>query len=280
MEKAQLSNRERGIKAGMLTFFLGPLIGGAAFGLVFAVASLIAALAGGALVPKTAGEVLLAPFVVLLALLLVPPLFAMCSFVVVALPAALAATYVSIRVGMTARMSWTETVVLSIVCLAYTRGAPGLSRWVFALDDWRIFVAFSSLLAFCGGHAALYCRTAGIGAVSWKRLWIHFSTRPAMRFWMAAFTCASRPRVSAPGSMPCFMAAACPAAGGETVLEAGCGAGVASLCLLARVKGIAVTGVEADPALAALARENAAANGFGDCFEAVAADVAAALEQP
>ena len=72
-----------------------------------------------------------------------------------------------------------------------------------------------------------------------------------------------------------FMAAACPAAGGETVLEAGCGAGVASLCLLARVKGIAVTGVEADPALAALARENAAANGFGDCFEAVAADVAA-----
>ncbi len=72
-----------------------------------------------------------------------------------------------------------------------------------------------------------------------------------------------------------FLAAACPAAGGDAVLEAGCGAGVASLCLLARVKDIAVTGVEADPALAELARENAAANGFGDCFEAVAADVAA-----
>ncbi len=72
-----------------------------------------------------------------------------------------------------------------------------------------------------------------------------------------------------------FLAAACPAEGGDTVLEAGCGAGVASLCLLARVENIAVTGVEADPALAALAWENALANGFGERFEAVAADVAA-----
>ncbi len=72
-----------------------------------------------------------------------------------------------------------------------------------------------------------------------------------------------------------FLAAACPAEAGDAVLEAGCGAGVASLCLLARTPNIAVTGVEADPALAALARENAAANGFGDCFEAVAAGVEA-----
>ncbi len=72
-----------------------------------------------------------------------------------------------------------------------------------------------------------------------------------------------------------FLAAACPAASGDAVLEAGCGAGVASLCLLARVSGIGVTGVEADPVLAALARENALANGFGERFHAVAADVAA-----
>ncbi len=72
-----------------------------------------------------------------------------------------------------------------------------------------------------------------------------------------------------------FLAAACPAANGDTVLEAGCGAGVASLCLSARVGGIAVTGVEADLALAALAKENAAANGFGESFEAVAADIGA-----
>lgn len=73
-----------------------------------------------------------------------------------------------------------------------------------------------------------------------------------------------------------FLAAACPARSGEAVLEAGCGAGAASLCLLARVKNIAVTGVEADPALAALARENALENGFGDCFQIVAAAVEAA----
>jgi tRNA1(Val) A37 N6-methylase TrmN6 len=69
-----------------------------------------------------------------------------------------------------------------------------------------------------------------------------------------------------------FLAAACPAASGDTVLEVGCGAGVASLCLLARARGAGVTGVEADPALAALARENAAANGLEASFEAVAAD--------
>jgi tRNA1(Val) A37 N6-methylase TrmN6 len=72
-----------------------------------------------------------------------------------------------------------------------------------------------------------------------------------------------------------FLAAACPAKSGDAVLEAGCGAGVASLCLLARSSGLAVTGVEADPALAELARENAAANGFGDAFKAVTASIGA-----
>jgi tRNA1(Val) A37 N6-methylase TrmN6 len=72
-----------------------------------------------------------------------------------------------------------------------------------------------------------------------------------------------------------FLAAACPAEAGESVLEAGCGAGVASLCFLARVRGTGVTGVEADPALAELARQNALDNGFSERFQAVAADVAA-----
>jgi tRNA1(Val) A37 N6-methylase TrmN6 len=69
-----------------------------------------------------------------------------------------------------------------------------------------------------------------------------------------------------------FLAAACPAASGS-VLEAGCGAGAASLCLLARVNAVKVVGIEADRALAALAQENAAANGFGGKFEIVAADL-------
>ncbi len=72
-----------------------------------------------------------------------------------------------------------------------------------------------------------------------------------------------------------FLAAACPAEDGEAVLEAGCGAGAASLCLLARVPGIAVTAVEADSGLAALAQANALENGFAGRFQALAADVGA-----
>ena len=50
---------------------------------------------------------------------------------------------------------------------------------------------------------------------------------------------------------------------------------MASLCLLARVSGIDVTGVETSEELAALAQENAIANGFGEVFHAIAADVTA-----
>lgn len=60
---------------------------------------------------------------------------------------------------------------------------------------------------------------------------------------------------------PVLLAAFTPAAPGESVLELGCGAGVASLCLGARVGGLALSGIEAQPGYAALARANAAANG-------------------
>jgi len=72
-----------------------------------------------------------------------------------------------------------------------------------------------------------------------------------------------------------FLAAACQARDGDRVLEAGCGAGAASLCLLARAPQAKLTGVEIDPDLAALARENAEANGVSDRFEIVCADVTA-----
>jgi tRNA1(Val) A37 N6-methylase TrmN6 len=68
-----------------------------------------------------------------------------------------------------------------------------------------------------------------------------------------------------------MLAAAVPAAPGQTVLELGAGSGAASLCLMARVGGIQVTGVERDAAQAALARDNAAANGADCTF--VAADI-------
>lgn len=62
------------------------------------------------------------------------------------------------------------------------------------------------------------------------------------------------------GADAVMLAAACPAAAGETVLELGCGAGVASLCLARRVAGLRLTGLERQPDYAALARRNAEAN--------------------
>jgi tRNA1(Val) A37 N6-methylase TrmN6 len=58
-----------------------------------------------------------------------------------------------------------------------------------------------------------------------------------------------------------LLAAGVPARPGERVLEAGCGSGAALLCLAARVPGLALLGVEREPALAGLAAANAAANG-------------------
>ncbi|GAA0295703.1 tRNA1(Val) (adenine(37)-N6)-methyltransferase [Rhodovulum strictum] len=75
------------------------------------------------------------------------------------------------------------------------------------------------------------------------------------------------------GIDPVLLAAAVPAAAGQSVLELGCGVGVASLCLGARVPGLALTGVELQPAYADLARENARANGIA--LDIVTADLAA-----
>lgn len=74
------------------------------------------------------------------------------------------------------------------------------------------------------------------------------------------------------GVDPVFLAAAVPAAAGEAVLELGCGAGVAALCLAARVPGLALTGVELQAPYADLARANAAAN--GTAMEVITADIA------
>jgi len=62
---------------------------------------------------------------------------------------------------------------------------------------------------------------------------------------------------------PVLLAAAVPARSGDSVLELGCGAGVASLCLAARVPGLGLTALERQPAYAALARMNAVRNGLG-----------------
>ncbi|WP_245560792.1 tRNA1(Val) (adenine(37)-N6)-methyltransferase [Fodinicurvata sediminis] len=67
---------------------------------------------------------------------------------------------------------------------------------------------------------------------------------------------------------PVFLAAATPARDGQTVLDLGCGAGAAALCLLARVPGCHVTGWELQPELAELARENSARNDVRERFAA------------
>lgn len=60
------------------------------------------------------------------------------------------------------------------------------------------------------------------------------------------------------GTDPVLLAAACPAVTGDHVLDLGCGVGVAALCLLARVPGVHMTGLEVQPDYAALAEKNAA----------------------
>lgn len=64
------------------------------------------------------------------------------------------------------------------------------------------------------------------------------------------------------GADAVMLAAACPAKSGENVLELGCGAGVALLCLGARVDDLQLTGLELQPGYADLARQNAKTNGL------------------
>jgi tRNA1(Val) A37 N6-methylase TrmN6 len=71
-----------------------------------------------------------------------------------------------------------------------------------------------------------------------------------------------------------LLAASVPVRAGETVLEPGTGVGAAALCLLCRVPECHVVGLELQPDLADLARENAARNGRRGSFEVLVGDVA------
>jgi tRNA1(Val) A37 N6-methylase TrmN6 len=72
-----------------------------------------------------------------------------------------------------------------------------------------------------------------------------------------------------------LLAAACPAQGGEHVVDLGAGVGAAGLAVAARACDTAVTLVEIDPKLAALAAENAQLNGLAARVKSIALDVVA-----
>ena len=61
---------------------------------------------------------------------------------------------------------------------------------------------------------------------------------------------------------PVFLAAAVPVQDGQVVLDVGVGVGAAALCLAFRMPNCRVVGIEIQPGLAALARENVQLNGL------------------
>lgn len=72
-----------------------------------------------------------------------------------------------------------------------------------------------------------------------------------------------------------LLAAACDAGPGERVLEAGCGVGGALMAAAWRRPEVLFTGLERDPAMAALARTNAADNGLADRVKILEGEVEA-----
>lgn len=71
-----------------------------------------------------------------------------------------------------------------------------------------------------------------------------------------------------------LLAAACDAAPGARVLEAGCGVGAALLAAATRRTDVQFTGLERDPLAAGLARRNIALNALTDRVEVLEGDVA------
>lgn len=74
---------------------------------------------------------------------------------------------------------------------------------------------------------------------------------------------------------PVLLAAAVYAMPGDRVLDVGSGTGAASLCLAARIEGLNISGIEIEPAYAAIARKSAELNGMAKQITFIDGDVAA-----
>lgn len=70
-----------------------------------------------------------------------------------------------------------------------------------------------------------------------------------------------------------LLAAACPAKSGDHILDLGCGVGSAGLCVLRRVEGTQLTGIDIQDDVLRLAKENAKRNDMGDRADFIQTDV-------
>ena len=73
---------------------------------------------------------------------------------------------------------------------------------------------------------------------------------------------------------PVFLAACVQATAGERVLDAGCGAGAATLCLAVRSPDCRITGLELDPAAFDLAKRNIVLNAMETRVELILGNIA------
>ena len=76
-----------------------------------------------------------------------------------------------------------------------------------------------------------------------------------------------------------FLAASIPVSDGETIFEAGMGAGVAALCLLARNPLLHITGIEINSRYAVLCEQNAKRNNMSDMIRVIQGDVKDAMRR-
>ena len=105
----------RGFDVAAVTAFAGPAVGGAVFGLMMWVNQIILAVQQGQF-PGPPVTLLGDLFV----LLFLPMTTALMAFVhpPVWVATVIAALYVGSRVGVTGRMTWAETVLLAVICVA------------------------------------------------------------------------------------------------------------------------------------------------------------------
>ena len=76
-----------------------------------------------------------------------------------------------------------------------------------------------------------------------------------------------------------FLASTIPCRAGDTLFEAGLGAGVAALCVAARVSDVHITGIEVASRYAMMAEQNAKRNGLADRITIIHGDVKDALRR-